>query len=226
MVHQTQAQRRRKPLRSPPSKTVSCCWFAFQWKRSSDCVKFLLLSAGVESSCTSDSDDSSARATLIICPLSVLSNWLVHKKTIHQKRMSVKAAFQLSSLLFSWLSSCAGPVWAAHSPWREARRVSVLRIRSQQEQEVPVFSGRGDHHLQRPVCWLWGEWNRFTGMSPQIRRFTSLCFQNKSPLHGIDWLRVVLDEGHFIRNPNAQMSKAVLELKAQRRWILSGEFSL
>lgn len=47
-------------------------------------------------------------------------------------------------------------------------------------------------------------------------------FQNKSPLHGISWLRVVLDEGHIIRNPNAQMSKAVLGLKAQRRWILSG----
>lgn len=46
--------------------------------------------------------------------------------------------------------------------------------------------------------------------------------QNKSPLHEISWLRVVLDEGHVIRNPNAQMSKAVLGLEAQRRWILSG----
>lgn len=49
-----------------------------------------------------------------------------------------------------------------------------------------------------------------------------LFFQNKSPLHAINWLRVVLDEGHIIRNPNAQMSKAVLNLKAQRRWVLSG----
>lgn len=46
--------------------------------------------------------------------------------------------------------------------------------------------------------------------------------QSKSPLSAVNWLRVVLDEGHIIRNPNAQMSKAVLELKAQRRWILSG----
>uniref|UniRef100_A0A671VD37 Helicase like transcription factor n=1 Tax=Sparus aurata TaxID=8175 RepID=A0A671VD37_SPAAU len=46
--------------------------------------------------------------------------------------------------------------------------------------------------------------------------------KSKSPLHGIDWLRIVLDEGHIIRNPNAQTSKAVLDLKAQRRWILSG----
>lgn len=47
-------------------------------------------------------------------------------------------------------------------------------------------------------------------------------FQNKSPLHSINWLRVVLDEGHVVKNPNAQMSKAVLGLKAKRRWILSG----
>uniref|UniRef100_A0A3Q2Y583 Helicase-like transcription factor n=1 Tax=Hippocampus comes TaxID=109280 RepID=A0A3Q2Y583_HIPCM len=43
-----------------------------------------------------------------------------------------------------------------------------------------------------------------------------------SPLHDINWLRVVLDEGHVVRNPNTQMSKAVLDLKAKRRWILSG----
>uniref|UniRef100_A0A8C3ANH0 Helicase-like transcription factor n=1 Tax=Cyclopterus lumpus TaxID=8103 RepID=A0A8C3ANH0_CYCLU len=50
----------------------------------------------------------------------------------------------------------------------------------------------------------------------------SADFGNKSPLHGINWLRVVLDEGHVVRNPQAQMSKAVLDLKGQRRWILSG----
>uniref|UniRef100_A0A8C6Q8Y5 Helicase like transcription factor n=1 Tax=Nothobranchius furzeri TaxID=105023 RepID=A0A8C6Q8Y5_NOTFU len=50
----------------------------------------------------------------------------------------------------------------------------------------------------------------------------STDFANKGPLNEISWLRVVLDEGHVVRNPNAQMSKAVLELKAQRRWILSG----
>uniref|UniRef100_A0A671P3Y2 Helicase-like transcription factor n=1 Tax=Sinocyclocheilus anshuiensis TaxID=1608454 RepID=A0A671P3Y2_9TELE len=49
-------------------------------------------------------------------------------------------------------------------------------------------------------------------------------FGNKanSPLHKVNWLRVVLDEGHVIRNPNALQSKAVLELQSERRWILSG----
>uniref|UniRef100_A0A8C7F806 Helicase like transcription factor n=1 Tax=Oncorhynchus kisutch TaxID=8019 RepID=A0A8C7F806_ONCKI len=43
-----------------------------------------------------------------------------------------------------------------------------------------------------------------------------------SPLHTVSWLRVVLDEGHIIRNPNTQQSKAVLKLNTQRRWILTG----
>lgn len=51
---------------------------------------------------------------------------------------------------------------------------------------------------------------------------SSLSQGSASPLHTVSWLRVVLDEGHIIRNPNAQQSKAVLKLNTQRRWILTG----
>ena len=34
--------------------------------------------------------------------------------------------------------------------------------------------------------------------------------------------RVILDEGHQIRNPKTKMAKAVCALEADRRWILSG----
>ena len=33
---------------------------------------------------------------------------------------------------------------------------------------------------------------------------------------------MILDEGHAIRNPNAQQTKAVLDLEAERRWVLTG----
>ena len=46
--------------------------------------------------------------------------------------------------------------------------------------------------------------------------------QGKSPLVNTVWLRVVLDEGHVIRNPSAMMSKAVHALKADRRWVVTG----
>ncbi|XP_075274617.1 helicase-like transcription factor isoform X4 [Opisthocomus hoazin] len=43
-----------------------------------------------------------------------------------------------------------------------------------------------------------------------------------STLHKVKWLRIVLDEGHTIRNSNAQQTKAALNLEGHRRWVLTG----
>ena len=50
----------------------------------------------------------------------------------------------------------------------------------------------------------------------------SVSPQGRSPLLTVKWLRVVLDEGHIIRNPSAQMSKAAHALNAERRWVVTG----
>ncbi|XP_067471478.1 helicase-like transcription factor isoform X2 [Thunnus thynnus] len=126
-------------------------------------------SPSVESSFTEIADDLSARTTLIICPLSVLSNWL------DQFEQHVRANVKLNVYLYYG-----------------SERNRSKKFLSSQDVVITTYN------------------------------VLSADFGNKSPLHGISWLRVVLDEGHIIRNPNAQMSKAVLDLKAQRRWILSG----
>ncbi|XP_026157815.1 helicase-like transcription factor [Mastacembelus armatus] len=123
----------------------------------------------VDSSIPESADDLSATATLIISPLSVLSNWL------EQFEQHVRADVKLKVYLY----------------YGSERNRSKTFLSSQ---DVVITT-----------------YNVLSADSG-----------NKSPLHGINWLRVVLDEGHIIRNPNAQMSKAVLDLKAQRRWILSG----
>ncbi|KAI9067101.1 hypothetical protein FKP32DRAFT_1588914 [Trametes sanguinea] len=41
-------------------------------------------------------------------------------------------------------------------------------------------------------------------------------------LFGVAWKRIILDEGHNIRNPRTKMAKAVCALTAQRRWVLTG----
>uniref|UniRef100_A0A669DNC5 Helicase like transcription factor n=1 Tax=Oreochromis niloticus TaxID=8128 RepID=A0A669DNC5_ORENI len=110
-----------------------------------------------------------SRTTLIICPLSVLSNWL------DQFEQHVDPNVKLNVYLY-------------YGPERNRSK----KFLSSQDVVITTYN------------------------------VLSSDFGNKSPLHGISWLRVVLDEGHIIRNPNAQMSKAVLDLKAQRRWILSG----
>lgn len=41
-------------------------------------------------------------------------------------------------------------------------------------------------------------------------------------LYSVDWRRVVLDEGHQIRNPVSKMAEAAMALIAQSRWVLTG----
>lgn len=45
---------------------------------------------------------------------------------------------------------------------------------------------------------------------------------NWTALLGVNWRRVVLDEGHVIRNPSTKNAQAACKLQANSRWILSG----
>jgi SWI/SNF-related matrix-associated actin-dependent regulator of chromatin subfamily A3 len=45
---------------------------------------------------------------------------------------------------------------------------------------------------------------------------------NNGPLVKMDWRRVVLDEGHTIRNAKTKAAEAACKLKAQSRWVLTG----
>lgn len=43
-----------------------------------------------------------------------------------------------------------------------------------------------------------------------------------SPMKKMEWWRVILDEAHVIKNVNAQQSRAVTQLNANRRWVVTG----
>ncbi|KAI0772507.1 SNF2 family N-terminal domain-containing protein [Trametes elegans] len=46
--------------------------------------------------------------------------------------------------------------------------------------------------------------------------------KEKSPLHAIEWNRVILDEAHNIKERSTNTAKAAFELQAKYRWCLSG----
>ncbi|KAH0624065.1 hypothetical protein JD844_007394 [Phrynosoma platyrhinos] len=115
--------------------------------------------------------DKSLRTTLIICPLSVLSNW------IDQFEQHVDPDVQLNLYVYYGSERSKDPA-----------------ILSRQDVVLTTYSVLASDYGTR----------------------------GNSPLHKLKWLRVVLDEGHTIRNPNAQQTKAVLDLDADRRWILTG----
>ncbi|XP_004460615.2 helicase-like transcription factor isoform X2 [Dasypus novemcinctus] len=128
------------------------------------------VASAVESLKKSDVEER-PRTTLIICPLSVLSNW------IDQFGQHIQSDVQLNFYVYY------GPD----------------RIRD------PALLSKQDIVLTT--------YNILTH---------DYGTKGDSPLHSIRWLRVILDEGHAIRNPNAQQTKAVLDLEAERRWVLTG----
>ncbi|XP_035657108.1 helicase-like transcription factor isoform X2 [Oncorhynchus keta] len=124
----------------------------------------------VEAASSQSTDDPAARATLIICPLSVLSNWL------DQLDQHVRADVKLNVYLY---------------------------YGSERNRDTHFLSSQ--HMVLTTYNVLSADYSG-----------------SASPLHTVSWLRVVLDEGHIIRNPNTKQSKAVLKLNTQRRWILTG----
>ncbi|KFV15041.1 Helicase-like transcription factor, partial [Tauraco erythrolophus] len=138
---------------------------------SSACLKRQTKRKGAASSQSVETKYSGdgPRATLIVCPLSVLSNW------IDQFEQHVRQDFHVNIYVYYGSDRSKDP--------------SVLS-----EQDIVLTT--------------------YNILATDVR--------GDSPLHKVKWLRIVLDEGHTIRNPNAQQTKAALNLEGQRRWVLTG----
>ncbi|KFP12254.1 Helicase-like transcription factor, partial [Egretta garzetta] len=140
---------------------------------SSTCLKRQTKRRGTTSvqSVEKKHSDDGSRATLIVCPLSVLSNW------IDQFEQHIHQDFHVNIYVYYGSDRSKDP--------------SVL---SEQDIVLTTYNILASDHGTR----------------------------GDSPLHKVKWLRIVLDEGHTIRNPNAQQTKAALNLEGHRRWVLTG----
>ena len=61
-----------------------------------------------------------------------------------------------------------------------------------------------------------------SGSSKVVAESSSKRKKTQSTLLNIRWKRVVIDEGHQIRNPKTQAAVAVSAVTAERRWVLTG----
>jgi SWI/SNF-related matrix-associated actin-dependent regulator of chromatin subfamily A3 len=102
--------------------------------------------------------------TLIVCPLSVLTNW------------EEQTAAHLSS---------AVTLYTYHGPSRNSQRT----------------------HL--------------TSFKIVLTTYSTLS-QDAAKLAAVSWGRVILDEGHYIKNRKTRQARAAFALNARSRWVLSG----
>ncbi|GAA5820659.1 hypothetical protein JCM11251_003100 [Rhodosporidiobolus azoricus] len=143
--------------------------------------------------------------TLIVCPLSVASNWTDQlKQHVGRKRLKwhfyhgegrelTKKQLREFDVVIATYNTLAG---ALDDPTKKDSKKSSANGTEQEDDE--------DDPLARPDA-------------KKLRKSTK-----DTALHAIKWRRVVLDEGHLIKNPKAKMSRACADLKAERRWILTG----
>ena len=123
----------------------------------------------------------SGQPTLIVAPLSVMSNWRQQTET------HVKQEFQPKVLIYHgqenrWLS-----------PAQFAEYDIVVTTYATMSQELFPF-----------------------GKSQAVKT------PSKTGLFSLTWRRIVLDEGHNIRNHKTKMAIAACTLEAQSRWVLTG----
>ncbi|TKA56849.1 hypothetical protein B0A53_01250 [Rhodotorula sp. CCFEE 5036] len=143
--------------------------------------------------------------TLIVCPLSVAANWTEQfQQHVGKKRLKwhmyhgegrdlSKRELRKFDVIISTYQTLAGSLNDGDSQ-RSSRASSVKNEVENAEED--------DEDALHPA------------KKQKVKK--------DSVLHSIKWRRVVLDEGHMVKNPKAKMSRACAELKAERRWILTG----
>ncbi|KAF2876283.1 SNF2 family N-terminal domain-containing protein [Massariosphaeria phaeospora] len=117
-------------------------------------------------------------ATLILAPVSVMSNWST------QMKKHIKEEYGLRVMFY-------------HGTRKQP-------ITPQQIQKYDVVISTYD------------------SVSSEWHSQKSTILPRKSGVFSVKWRRVILDEGHNIRNPKAKKTIAVTSLMAQSRWVLTG----
>ncbi|KAH8119200.1 SNF2 family N-terminal domain-containing protein [Phellopilus nigrolimitatus] len=138
----------------------------------------------------SDIPPDYSRSTLIVVPLSVLSNWEGQIKE-HCHRDAIEFYVYYGS--------------ARSITPEQMKKYDIIITTYQVVTQEHADSGS----VARSAM------NSSQGPSKKQKKNTRGVFD-------VQWKRVILDEGHNIRNPRTKGAKAVCGLSAQRRWVVTG----
>ncbi|GAA6017503.1 hypothetical protein JCM8202_005709 [Rhodotorula sphaerocarpa] len=157
---------------------------------------------GVLESGPEEPDERYDDMTLIVCPLSVAANWTEQlQQHVGKKRLKWHVYHGEGRDLTK----------------RELRRFDVV-ITTYQVLAGSLQDGDSKRSSRASSVKDGFDDNDESDLHPHKKQKV----KKDSVLHAIKWRRVVLDEGHLVKNPKSKMSRACADLKAERRWILTG----
>jgi hypothetical protein len=82
-------------------------------------------------------------------------------------------------------------------------------------------SGRVDNCRSTQECSP-SQFMPFVSLFPQTDVVDPRQFHRHSPLHAVQWYRLVMDGSHCVKDASAKQTKACIALEASRRWCCSG----
>lgn len=138
------------------------------------------------SSICSGSRPYASKSTLIVVPMSLLSQW--------------KSEFDRSN---------RNPKHRCHIYYGELAQADLSPLLCNRFDSIPIV-------LLTTYGTVQTEWARINKLRDENGKLP------KIGLYSVDFFRVVLDEGHNIRNRTTKTAKSVHELVLRRRWILTG----
>ena len=139
--------------------------------------------------------------TLVVCPLSLMSQWLEEfRNRVACKKGDLRVVMYYGS---------------------DRQKFMKNDRDADYDQECDTSSA---HVVVTSYGVLTSEWRRFSSLntSSSSPRNENRVEKSQSVLLGRVWRRVVLDEGHTIRNPATETARACHMIQAERRWVLSG----
>lgn len=177
------------------------------------------------------------RATLIVCPLSVISNWeeQIKEHWARKKRPSVYIYHGPSrSNSVKWIAnhdivlttySTLGSEFSNQSTWvtDDVRDPKKGKKGGSSDDEHAVDDDDEVFMINENGIPIGDQAGRGkTDKNNGKKRKRKAAKESLNPLQHIEWFRIVLDEAHIIKGAGTWQSKAVCNLSAQRRLCLTG----
>mmetsp|Transcript_11585 Transcript_11585/g.17290 ORF Transcript_11585/g.17290 Transcript_11585/m.17290 type:complete len:1036 (-) Transcript_11585:115-3222(-) len=163
------------------------------------------------------------RTTLIICPLSVITNWEMQCKRHIRKDNPFRVHTYHGPNRFKKkgkLKACDVIITTYQIVKQEFRDPEEEKKKLEKElivYEEKCRQAKADNKPNPPKPKIIVEYENEKN-DPKAAENKD----KKGPLYSMTFLRIVLDEAHIIRDRKTRQCRACLELKAERRWCITG----